>query len=512
MTQRRQNSKGTPGGDLKLTIGNSYVAGQLAQSLHAAQVHADPVLRERAEARAKSLFAVLQNLVSGALRVGQRQPYADTPTWVTPEVMRGGFASGQCAAGGDWRVHEIVLANRIGIKPTVARTALNGYYLTREGLAELAGWLDSGNYRIDVPEEGAIPTIRWLLAGGEYATAATLIEAIEPFFDSLRFYPRPAAASLAEPAVGIGTPVLARSARSLAEGLGMKAPSKNVEAMREHYEVWAPLTDALVALVLDTVVGDPPRFEGDGPARAVRGGVPFTLLPHNFEQRREALLADVTAARARHRRCQRVHRDNELLGLLTAALTALPGLDAAGRASMAARVRHRLAGFVAAYGVPGTDTHRALRTSQVAGPSHARIAQVLAGRLVALAEPGEGLTPEAAVAATQPVTIAEQRDTVPAGTRVPAHLAARLAAAQEAPLAKLLERGLLGSGEVLATLLPQLTGPALATRFTDPSARAVCRELPRVSPPSLAASLVAPASSAVLGIAVGRCARGVRGR
>jgi len=471
MTQRRKHSKGTQRGDLMPDIGNSYVEGQLAQSLRAAQVHSDPVLRERAEARAKSLFTVLQNLMSGALRIGQRQPYADTPTWVTPEVMRGGFASGQLAAGGDWREHEIALANRIGVKPTVARTALNGYYLTREGLAELAGWLDSGNYRIDVPEEVALPAIRWLLAHGEYATAATLIEAIEPFFDRLRFYPRPAEAPLADPAVGIGTPVLARSARSVAEGLGMKAPSKNVEAMREHYEVWAPLTDALVALVLDTVVGDPPRFEGEGPACVVRGGVPFTVLPHNFEERCDALLADVTAARAHHRRCQRVHRDNELLGLLTASLTALPGLDAAGRASMAARVRHRLAGFVTAHGVPGTDMHRVLRASQVAGPSHARIAQVLAERLIALAEPGEGLTPEAAAIATQPVIITEQRDTVPAGTRVPAHLAARLVAAEEAPLAKLLERGLLGSGEVLATLLPQLTGPALATRFTDPSAR-----------------------------------------
>lgn len=473
MTQRSKNLKGTLGSDLEPNIGSSYVEGQLAQSLRAAQVHSSPMLRERAEARARSLFSVLQNLVSGALHVGQRQPYVDTPTWVTPEVVRGGFASGQCAAGGDWRVHETALANRIGVKPAVARTALNGYYLTRQGLAELAGWLESGNYRVDIPEEGALPIIRWLLADGQYATAATLIEAIEPFFDRLRFYPRPAEAPLADPAVGIGTPVLARSARSLAEGLGMKKPSKDVEAMREHYEVWAPLTDSLVALVLDTVVGEPPRLEGEGPAPAIRGGVPFTVLPHNFEERRNALLADITAARVQHRRCQRVHRDNEVLGLLTASLTALPGLDADGRARMVARVRHRLAGFVTARGVPGTDTHRALRISQVAGPSHARIAQVLAERLIALAEPGEGLTPEAATTATKPVTFTEQRETVPAGTHMPTHLTARLAAAEEAPLAKLLERGLLGSGEVLATLLPQLTGPALATRFTDPSARAL---------------------------------------
>jgi hypothetical protein len=416
---------------------------------------------------------VLENLVSGALRVGQRQPYADTPTWVTPEVVRGGFASGQHAAGGDWRAHEIALANRIGVTPTGARTALNGHHLTREGLAELASQLESGNYRIDVPEEGALLAVRWLLARGEHVTAAALIETIEPFFDRLRFYPRPAEAPLAEPTAGIGVPVLARSARSLAQGLAKKEPSGDVEAMREHYEVWAPLTDALVALVLDTVAGDPPRFVGEGPARAVTGGIPFTRLPPDFEARRNALLAGVTVARARHRRCRRVHRDNELLGLLTTSLSAFPSLDVAGRARLAARVRHRLAGFVTAHGVPGTDAHRVLRASQIAGPSHARIAHVLAERLNALAEPGEGLTHEAAAATTQPVTSVEQRETVPAGTLVPARLIVRLVAVQEAPLAMLLERGVVGSGEVLATLLPQLTGPALATRFTDASARAL---------------------------------------
>ncbi len=473
MTQRRSDSKDTQPGDLEPATGASYVAGQLARTLRAAAAHPDPVLREKADARAKSFLSVLENLVSGALRVGQRQPYADMPTWVTPEVMRGGFASGQHAAGGDWRTHELALANRIGVTPTVARTALNGLYLTREGLTELAGQLESGSYRVDVPEEGALVAMRWLLARGEHAMAAELVETIEPFFDRLRFFPRPAETPLAEPIVGIGMPVLARSARSLAEGLAKKKPSEDVEAMREHYEIWAPLTDALVALVLDTVVGDPPRFAGAGPARVVTGGIPFTVLPHDFEERRDALLAGVTAARARHRRCQRVHRDNELLGLLTTSLAALSGLAAGGRARLAARVRHRLAGFVTAHGVPGTDTHRALRASQVAGPGHALIAHVLVERLNALAASGEGLTHEAAAAATQPVAIAEQRETVPPGTLMPSHLTARLAAVQEAPLATLLERGLVGSGEVLATLLPQLTGPALATRFTDASARAL---------------------------------------
>jgi hypothetical protein len=271
--------------------------------------------------------------------------------------------------------------------------------------------------------------------------------------------------------VGIEAPVLLRSAHSLAEGLRKKMPSKSVETMREHYEVWAPLTDALVTLVLETIDGEPPRFEGEGPGRSIAGGMPFTRLPHDFEARRAALLADVAAARLRHRRCQRVHRDSEVLGMLTGALQALPRLEVGDRPCLATRVRHRLAGFVAAHGVPGSDRHRALRTSQVAGPSHGRIAHVLAERLTALAQPCEGLAREDAAAATEPINAAEQRESVPPGTGVPKHLAARLAAVEEAPLASLLERGVVGSGEVLATLLPQLTGPALATRFADAQAR-----------------------------------------
>jgi hypothetical protein len=473
MTERASDSNGSQPTEAESFIGVSYVVGQLAQSLRAAVVHADPALRERAAARAKSFLSVLKHIASGALRVGQRQPFADTPTWVTPEVMRGGFASGKHAAGGDLKAHEAEIAKRIGTAQPSSRNALNGHHLTSKGLTELAGLLASRNYRIDVPEEGALLAVRWLIDRHEHATAATLVETIEPFFDRLRFYPRPAEPSLAEPIVGIETPVLARSAHSLAEGLRKKEPSQNVETMREHYEVWAPLTDALVALVLETVNGEPPRFKVEGPERSIVGGMPFTRMPPDFETRRAALLSDVAAARVRHRRCQRVHRDSEVLGMLTGALQALPRLEEGDRPRLAARVRHRLAGFVAAYGEPGSDAHRALRASQTAGPSHGRIARVLAERLAALTQPGEGLTREDATAVTQPITMAEQRETVPCGMSVPEHLVARLAAVEEAPLASLLECRVVRSGEVLAMLLPQLTGPALATRFADVQARSL---------------------------------------
>ena len=469
--ERRDDGESSNTGDTEPRVGLGYVAHQLSRSLRAASTHTDPVLRDKAEHRAKSLLSVLEHLASGSLRLGHRQPYDDVPTWVTPEVTRGGFASGQYAAGGAWRAHEIALARRIGVEPTGARSALNGHQLTHEGLSHLMSQLELGTYRIDVPEEGALLTVGWLLDRGEFAAAGNLIDTVAPLFDRLRFFPRSAPTPLTEATAGIGTPVLVRSAHSIAEGLAKKLPSKDVEAMREHYQVWAPLTDALVSLMLETVEGDPPQFVGEGPTRTVTGGMPFSRFPEDFETRRAALLEQVSVARARHRHCRRVHRTNEVLGLFTQSLQAFPDLDAAGRQSAAARVRHRLAGFVTAHGLPGTAGHQALRGAQVAGPSHAQIAHLVSKRIHALTEPGEGLEDVAMAAATQPVTSEEQSADVPPGSCVPGCLTERLAVAQATPLEKLIQRRIVSSGEVLAMLLPQLTGPALATRFSEPPAR-----------------------------------------
>ena len=39
-------------------------------------------------------------MASGKLRIGSREPVSGLPAWVTPEVVRGGFATGEPAAGG----------------------------------------------------------------------------------------------------------------------------------------------------------------------------------------------------------------------------------------------------------------------------------------------------------------------------------------------------------------------------------------------------------------------------
>jgi hypothetical protein len=454
-------------------FGSHYVAGQLARNLRVAASEDEPSVRERAQGRAKKFLSVVENMLSGSLDVGQRQPYADTPTWVTPDVVRGGFATGQHAAGGEWRPHEIALAKRLNVESRSDRTALNGYHLTSDGLQNLSTLLDSGKYRIDVPEEAALLVIRWLLDRQEFGTAAALVESLEPFFDRLRFYARPNDVPISTPILGADSPVFVRSAHSLADGLTKKQPSKAVEAMREHYEVWAPLMDELVALVLETVQGEQPHFVMTDGGRMLVGGQPFARFPADFDERRTALLARVTAARLRHQRCQRIHRKNEVFGLFASALAEFPALGSEDQKRLVSRVRERLAGFLTAYGVPGTEGHAKLRSNQTTGPSHAGFAHAMSQRLIALALPGEGLSPEAVQQASGSITQSEALKTLPMGSTIPLGLVSRLSEVEEGPLKNHIARKKISSGEVLASLLPQLTGPALATRFTDIRAQTI---------------------------------------
>src|SRR4051812_21681627 len=112
-----------------------YAAGQLAQSLRAAQTHTDPRLRAAADARAKGWIRVLEDLAKGLLRIGHRQPFEGTPVWVTPGVMRGGFASRAHAAGGALQSHERAIAQSADEKDV--RLLANGHFLTPAGLATL---------------------------------------------------------------------------------------------------------------------------------------------------------------------------------------------------------------------------------------------------------------------------------------------------------------------------------------------------------------------------------------
>lgn len=77
-----------------------YAAGQLAKALTTALTHDDPDTRNRAAERQRAWRSVLAGMANGLLRIGSRTPVEGLPAWVTPAVLRGGFATAEPSAGG----------------------------------------------------------------------------------------------------------------------------------------------------------------------------------------------------------------------------------------------------------------------------------------------------------------------------------------------------------------------------------------------------------------------------
>src|SRR5690349_19980806 len=118
-------------------------------------------------------------MASGTVRVGSRTPMAGLPAWVTPQVMRGGFATGTPVAGGPLRPHEAAVAGERG--------AVIAHYLTDAGQAELCLLLDSGGYRMEFPEQAALLAVAWLLRAGDRARALGLLDEMGPYAEQLSF-------------------------------------------------------------------------------------------------------------------------------------------------------------------------------------------------------------------------------------------------------------------------------------------------------------------------------------
>jgi len=96
-------------------------------------------------------------------------------------------------------------------------------------------------------------------------------------------------------------------------------------------------------------------------------------------------------------------------------------------------------------------------------PWHADLARVLAARLDLF--PADGGIPSVDVVAGD-VGPAESA-LVPAGSLIPAYLVGKAARALDAPVEELVKRGIIGSAEMLADVLPQITAQVLAADFDD---------------------------------------------
>ncbi|MFI8497646.1 hypothetical protein ACIGFK_03875 [Streptomyces sp. NPDC085524] len=452
------------------TASSAYAAGQLARALRTSVSHAEPATRDRALGRMQKWRAVLAGMADGSLTLGSRTPVAGLPAWVTPEVVRGGFATGTPGAGGPLAPYEADAARRAGVPAD--RAALFAHALTEQGLQELWELLDTGRYEVSLPEEAALLTVAWLVRADDFGTAAALVTEIQPFADRLRFLPRPADRSAPD-----ARTVHRRSVGEVSDALRARGPKTAIEVQREALGVWRPFDDELLGYWLlhgeatapVQAAADrpgPERVPDPGPAtpRTGRGG-------GDARVQAAALLERYRALAAVHTQCRK-HRDQKSnTGIMLRALEeAAAGRPLAPR--LAGLLRHAVTSVIAKRGLPGSDRHARLRAEQArqaALPAHHEIAAAVADRLTPLDQRAGTPDIDGLLA---PVTETEAAGTgLPAGTVVPPRLRQVVLTALSAPPEELVARGLVPSAEVLAQLVPQLVANATAERYADPALR-----------------------------------------
>ncbi len=458
-----------------------YALGQLQRALRAATEHADATVRARAAEKIRRWEQVLSGMQSDALTVGSRTPVRDVPAWVTLEVAHGGFATGSLLAEGALQPHETAALARLGASSGAVpagreRAALNRYYLGDEGLRELAERLADGRYRVQVPEEGALLTVTWLLSKGEAARALDLLDALAPFLDRLRFYPAPA-----ERAPAASSVVHLQTVGEATRALEAVRPRPQIARMNEALRYWTPLYDRAVGLFLETVLGETPSLRVDAEGKLARrpdgqcvveGGWPCQRYPEGWSARARALLDEYERLRATHRLSGKPDDPTENFARLRRHLATALSDPRALTGRDVGYVRKILASYVTAHGAPGSERLARTREAQArvaSTPSHAEYRAVVIARLAR--HPGDaGLGSLDEVVAPLEADEAGRIGAAPGGA-IPASVAAKVERCLEAPVEELVERGVIPSGEVLAIVLPQLTSQVRAADFADPAAR-----------------------------------------
>jgi hypothetical protein len=460
-----------------------YLAGLIDRVLATARTSSDAAVRARAEEKARRYERALRAMLDGEVSAGSRTPVIDTPAWATLEVVKGGFATGNLLANGPLQPHEVAMLERMSVGANErARAVLNAAHTGGDGLAELQARLRDGRYRVEVPEEGALLVVAWLLARGEDDRAYALLDEIVAWFDRLRFYPVPAEKARPESALVKLQPV-----RDTVTVLKSTTPQKHVSRMNETLRVWSPFEDRLVALVWETVEGDGPRVivnhvQGKGAviaqtARggpAVAGGDPFKRFPEGWAARALALVHEFVALKEAHTLCKRATHPKSNLARLVAWVAKAVQSPATLSARDRGAARVTLAVIAHKRGRPASRELTELRTVQAAvatAPTRVEFANIVARRLSAL--PGDG-----GVASVEdffePVREDEARAVgVASGVAIPRSFEPKLMRSLEAPIEDLVARGVIPSGEVLAVVAPQITAQVRASGVTDPALRRV---------------------------------------
>ena len=458
-------------------VNPGYAVFQIARALTTSEQHEDPETRQRAQERIAKWTSVLNGILSGKLDVGSRTPLEGVPGWATLEVLTGGFATGRLLASGPLLDHERdLLAGLTSIAETDERRALNRYYLTDEGLADLRERLRSGMYDVAVPEEGALLVVAWLVGNGNAEEARALLEELAPHFPTMRFYPIPT-----KRARLFGSRVFLQDVGRTIDDLRRIGPKHQILAQKEAIEIWAPLYDRVVQLFVETVEDELPTLQKDSNGKPivnhdgrfeVQGGWPCRKYPDGWGARAQEALDDYDRMRSEHKLCGRPDRAKDSFAQLRKYLLPCISSPESLTGREVGRIRLILARYINKRGTPDSVTCSAIRRKQAqqsSAPTFHRITQAVIPRLD-LYPKDDGL--DDLQVAVQPITGDEgELWNVPAGTAVPWSVHRKIHRSLTETVDVLVERGIITSGETLARVLPQMTSGLQSAGITDPSLR-----------------------------------------
>jgi hypothetical protein len=366
--------------------------------------------------------------------------------------MTGGFATGELLAGGALQEHESEFLLRLPeINPGEERRALNSYFLSESGLSDCLEMLRTGRYEISVPEEGALLVIAWLAQSGNSEEARGILEQISPYFNLLRFYPRPRPSAHSS-----SSKVHVQTVGAAINSLEHIKRNLQVLSQRESVSIWGPFYDRIVALFLETI----------------QDGWPCRKYPDDWSDRAFALLAEYATLREKHTLCRKLERPNQhyaqlriFLKKCAEAPQELTGLEV-GRIKLIVR------SYVDKHGGPQSEVNQERRRQQlehVKAPDHYEIAKALVVGLEKYPS-DEGLDDLEQMFLSISDT-ERSTTTIDARVQMPVSIQRKVARCLDAEIDILVERGIISSSETLAQVLPQVTSGIRAAGFADSALR-----------------------------------------
>ncbi len=436
-----------------IQIGTGYPAFQLAKALRS---ETDKI---EESSKTSKWVQVITGMLSGTLKIGSRTPIKSTPVWVTPEVVKGGFATSNLKAEGPLQKHEIELLDKLNLPiDKQARKSLNLFYLSDNGIQELTTLLNNNQYSIDVPEEAALLSVALLLQNGHINDAKEILNEITPFFDRLRFYPVITNEN-EQVAKSNDDTVFVQSVVNVIDKIDNNRVNQNISIQKQSVLVWTPFYDKLISLFLKSF-SNKLNSKKEFLEQKIE---PFAKVDKEWLEEKDSLLLEYKALLKNYEISNRWTKKGAQFSKLLKILIQFSAKEEYVKKHRN-YVKQAVNRYVVKHGVPGSSEHESLRVNQsrqCLGPDHIQARKLLCSRLSVL-NPNNGIEYIDNI-----IKNVEEQDVkdfdLPVNWAIPGYLISKVSKGKVDQVKALVKSGVISSPDMLANLLPQITSNVICS-------------------------------------------------